>query len=185
MSAQGIARRYASALADVAVARNEATEVSEELLQWTQMIKDNPSLRDVFRTPTVPIEQKQRLLETLIERVKVRPTTANLLRVALRNHRLAELEEIQKAFVEQLNQRAGVVAAQVTTAHPITPELEEALRSQLLTLTGKKVRLEFGVDENLIGGVVTRVGSTIYDGSIRSQLNEIKDKLTGGRRGEA
>lgn len=121
------------------------------------------------------------MLETLIERVKTRATTANLLRVTLRNHRLAELEEIQKAFVEQLNQRAGVVAAQVTTAHPITPELEEALRSQLLTLTGKKVRLEFGVDENLIGGVVTRVGSTIYDGSIRSQLNEIKDKLTGGR----
>lgn len=178
MSAQGIARRYASALADVVTSHNEAREVSGELAQWAQMMSDNPTLFDVFRTLTVPLEQKQNLLEALIKRCSVRPTTANFLRVVLRNHRIADIHEIYEAFVADLNRRAGIVAAQVTSAFPVSVEIQNALQVQLAALTGQNVRLEFGIDENLIGGVVTRINSTIYDGSVRSQLDEIREKLT-------
>lgn len=181
MSTQGIARRYASALADVVTAQNEAPAVSEELAQWVQLMKENTSLGDVFRTPVIPFEQKQQLLETLIKRAQLRQTTANFLRVLVRNHRLAEIEEIQKSFVNELNVRAGMVAAHVTTAHPVAADVQQSLREQLTSLTGRKVQLDFSVDADLIGGVVTKIGSTIYDGSVRNQLDEMRDKLVGAR----
>ncbi|HEX5707609.1 MAG TPA: ATP synthase F1 subunit delta [Pyrinomonadaceae bacterium] len=178
---QAIARRYAVALADVVTQRNEAREVQEELSGWIEMARANPMLLEVFRNPTIPYEQKRRVVSTLIERTRVRPTTANFLLVLLQNHRLADLEEINKAFGQELDRRSGVVSAQVTTARPIPPQSQETLRARLGELTGSRVRLEFDVDEELIGGVVTRIGSTVYDGSVRGRLQQIKQKMVGAQ----
>ncbi|HYH85973.1 MAG TPA: ATP synthase F1 subunit delta, partial [Pyrinomonadaceae bacterium] len=101
------------------------------------------------------------------------------LQVLLQNHRLADLSEINRQFVQELDRRAGVVNAQVTTARPVSSEMQEALRARLAEVTGSKVRLEFGVDNDLIGGVVTRIGSTLYDGSVRGQLQQIRRKMIG------
>ncbi|MCA1555802.1 MAG: ATP synthase F1 subunit delta, partial [Acidobacteria bacterium] len=106
-------------------------------------------------------------------------TTANFLQVLLQNHRLSELNEINKKFALQLDERSGVVSAQVTTARAVPEATKETLSAQLGTLTGKKVRLQFSVDEELIGGIVTRIGSTVYDGSVRTQLQQIKQKMAG------
>jgi F-type H+-transporting ATPase subunit delta len=176
---QTIARRYAAALADVVTARGEAREVQEELSAWAEMMRTNAQLLEIFRHPTIPQEQKQRVANALIERSRVRPTTANLLRVLLQNQRLADLGEINKHFAQELDRRSGIVTAQVTTARPVEAKTQETLRVQLGALTGSKVRLEFGVDEDLIGGVVTRIGSTVYDGSVRGQLQQIKQRMTG------
>ncbi|MBA3241469.1 MAG: ATP synthase F1 subunit delta [Acidobacteria bacterium] len=179
MSLQTIARRYAVALADVVMTRGEAREVQEELSAWEEMMRTNAQLLDVFRHPTIPYEQKQRVADTLIERTRVRPTTANFLRVLLQNHRLADLGEINKYFAQELDRRSGVVEARVTTARPVAAQAQETLRAKLGAMTGSKVRLEFAVDEDLIGGVVTRIGSTVYDGSVRGQLQQIKQKMVG------
>lgn len=179
MSVQTVARRYATALADVVIARGEALEVREELSVWEQMMQSNAQLMEVFRNPTIPYEQKQKILTTLIERTRVRPLTANFLQVLLRNQRLAELGEVNKRFAQVLDERAGVVSAEVTTARPVPPATQQALSAQLFRLTGKQVRLSFKTDEDLIGGMVTRIGSTIYDGSVRNQLERAKESLTG------
>jgi F-type H+-transporting ATPase subunit delta len=179
LSVQALARRYAVALADVVIARGEAQEVREELSSWDAMTQSNPQLSEVFRHPTIPYEQKRGVLNELIQHARVRPTTANFLQVLLQNHRLADLAEINRQFEQELDRRAGVVTAEVTTALAIAPEAQEALRVRLSQLTGSEVRLQFAVDDALIGGVVTRIGSTLYDGSVRGQLQQIKQRMIG------
>ena len=181
MSVQTIARRYAVALADEVSSRGEANEVREELKAWDELMRSNAQLLEVFRHPTIPYEQKRRVLNTLIERARPRPTTANLLQVLLQNHRLADLSEINRQLVQELDRRSGVVTAQVTTARPLARDAQESLRAKLSQMTGRSVRLEFDVDDSLIGGVVTRIGSTLYDGSVRGQLEQIKRKMVGAR----
>lgn len=181
MSVQAVARRYAVALADVVTTRGEAQEVREELAAWDAMMRANAQLAEIFRHPTIPYEQKRGVLDELIRRARPRPTTANFLRVLLQNHRLAELSEVNTQFAQELDRRAGVVTAQVTTARPLTAAAQEALRRRLGELTGQSVRLQFEVNEELIGGVVTRIGSTLYDGSVRGQLQQIRQRLAGER----
>ncbi len=181
MSVQAVARRYAVALADVVTSRGEAQEVREELAAFDALMRANAQLLEVFRHPTIPYDQKRGVLDELIRRARPRPTTANFLRVLLQNHRLAELSEVSTQFAQELDRRAGVVNAQVTTARPLPADAQEALRVRLGELTGSRVRLQFEVDDELIGGVVTRIGSTLYDGSVRGQLQQIRQRMTGER----
>jgi F-type H+-transporting ATPase subunit delta len=174
-----VARRYATALADVVTARGEAQEVKEELAAWAEMMQSNGQLLEVFRNPTIPYEQKRKVLDALIDRSRVRPATSNFLQVLLQNHRLAELSEVNKRFAQILDERSGVVSAEVTTARPVAQSSQEALRTKLTAMTGKSVRLSFTTDEELIGGIVTRIGSTIYDGSVRNQLQQVRERLAG------
>jgi F-type H+-transporting ATPase subunit delta len=179
LSLQTVARRYAAALADVVTARGEEKEVKEELSQWVSMLSANASLQEVFRNPTIPLEQKQRILNELILRTKVRQITANFLQVLLRNHRLTELGEINKRFSQVIDERSGIVAAHVTAARALPEKSKRALYEKLVALTGKDVRLSFAMDQELIGGIVTRVGSTVYDGSVRNQLEQFEERLAG------
>lgn len=179
MSLQTIARRYAIALADVTIEKGEAVEVQNELLQWGEMIESNPLLKEVFSNPTVAYDQKRKVLQELIQRTRVRQSTANFLQVLLRNQRISELSEVNKWFGTILDERSGMVSAEVTTARPVAKESMEALRQKLASLSGRKVRLKFSTDAELIGGMVARIGSTVYDGSIRNQLREMETKLAG------
>lgn len=176
---QTVARRYATALADVVTERGEAQEVQRELTAWQTMMQSSEQLTEVFRNPTVPYEQKRKVLNALIARARVRPTTANFLQVLLQNQRLADLSVVNERFAQVLDERSGVVSALVTTARPVPQSSQEALRSKLTALTGKSVRLSFTTDEELIGGIMTRIGSTIYDGSVRNQLQQVKERMTG------
>ena len=179
MSVQTVARRYAFALADVVAESGEAREVQQELKAWEQMLATNDSLRVAFANPTVPLDQKRAVLNRLIEISRPRATTTNFLKVLLQNQRLTELAEINKKFDQVLDERAGLVAATVTTARPIPRDVHDRLEGTLASLTGKKVRIDFETDPELLGGVVTRIGSTVYDGSVRNQLQQIKEKMTG------
>jgi F-type H+-transporting ATPase subunit delta len=179
MSSQTVARRYASALADVVLQRGEARDVQQELVAWADMMQSNANLREVFANPTIALDQKRGVLRRLIEIAKPRPTTVNFLKVLLQNQRLPELDQINKRFAAVLDDRAGMIAAQVTTARPVAPETQQTLQTKLRNLTGKSVRIEFDTDPEMIGGLVTRIGSTIYDGSVRNQLQQIKEKMAG------
>ncbi len=179
MSSQTVARRYASALADVVIDRGEGAQVQEELAAWERMILQNPPLLEVFANPTVAYEQKGKVLNELIARTKVTPTTANFLRILLRNQRLAELPEVNVKLGLVLDERAGVVGAQVTSARPVPEGVKASLEEKLARLTGKRIRLSFETDESLLGGIVTRIGSTVYDGSVRDQLRRLGEELAG------
>jgi F-type H+-transporting ATPase subunit delta len=179
LSSQTIARRYASALVDVIIERGEQSEVGQELHDWQKMILSNASLLEAFNNPTVAYQQKQNVLEELIARTKVRTTTANFLRVLLKNQRIVELPQINAKLAQLLDERSGVVSACVTSALPVSEAIKVALEETLGVLTGKRVRLSFETDETLIGGLVTRIGSTVYDGSVRNQLNRLADELAG------
>ena len=181
MTLRTIARRYATALADVSIARAEAREVEAELTEWESMIGGTYELRQVIESPTISVGEKRNLIDTLMRRVGVRDTTANFILVLLQNHRLNQLSGINRRFGEVLDERDGVVAATVTTARPMDGESQEGLHAKLASLTGKKVRLSFETDGDLIGGVVARIGSTVYDGSIRKQLQLAKERLMGNQ----
>jgi F-type H+-transporting ATPase subunit delta len=181
LSIQTVARRYAIALADVVIGNKEAREVQEELVAWEKILHSNPQLIQVFGSPTIPYDQKAKVLNALIARTKVRPTTANFLKVLLRNHRLVDLREINKRFITEIDQRSGIISAKVTTARAVPESTQEVLRQKLSEITGSRVRIQFAIDEDLIGGVVTRIGSTIYDGSVRGQLQAIKERLSSDR----
>lgn len=179
MSLQTVARRYASALADVVIERREEREVQKEIELWASMIDSNPQLKEVFANPTVAYEQKQTVLNELISRTRVRETTASFLRVLLRNQRLAQLPEVSTRFGQVLDERAGLVAAEITTARPIPEDLKKALHDTLASATGRTVRLTFATDETIIGGLVARIGSTIFDGSVENNLERLADGLVG------
>ena len=179
MSLQTMARRYAAALAAVVLERGEAAEVQRELAGWAAMIQATPNLQEVFRNPTIALDQKRAVLSRLIDRVKPRRTTVNFLKVLLQNQRLTELGEINRKLSEVLDERAGMVAATVTTARAVPERSQQELYAKLTGLTGKKVRVDFQTDPELIGGIVTRIGSTVYDGSVRNQLQMIKEKMAG------
>jgi len=179
MSIQTVARRYASALADVVLDRGEAKEVQQELQKWNELLQANANLQEVFRNPTIDLKQKRAVLNKLIERAKPRATTANFLKVLLQNQRLTDLSEINRKFAEILDERAGMVAATVTTARPVPENVQQNLQQKLTAVTQKKVRLDFEQDPELLGGLVARIGSTIYDGSVRSHLQQIKERMAG------
>ncbi len=179
MSSQTVARRYASALADVIIERGEETEVREELAAWEAMILGNGSLLEAFSNPTVAYQQKEKVLNELIARTKVRPTTANFLRILLKNQRLAELPQVNAKLAQILDERSGVASAQVISARPVSEAIKASLAEKLGEITGKRIRLGFETDETLLGGIVTRIGSTIYDGSVRNQLRRLGEELAG------
>lgn len=179
MSLQTVARRYAQALADVVIERREEREVQHEIQGWASMIDGNPQLKEVFANPTVAYDHKRSVLEELISRTRIKETTASFLRVLLRNQRLAQLPEIAVRFGQILDERGGVVAAEITTARPISEDLKKTLHDTLASATGRTVRLTFATDENIIGGFVARIGSTIFDGSVDNHLERLAEGLAG------
>jgi len=179
LSLQTIARRYATALADVTTDRREEKEVQNELDQWAGMMESNPQLKEVFANPTIVYDHKRKVLEDLIARTRPRETTSSFLRVLLKNQRLAQLRDIVDRYIQVLDERSGVLAGSVTTARPIPEELKRTLRETLSAATGHTVRLSFETDEKIIGGMVARIGSTVFDGSVESHLERLADGLVG------
>lgn|SRR5262245_44941385 len=177
MSVTTIANRYARALADVIIERRETNEVVKELRDFARMMNEHALLRDVFASPVIANERKRAILVEILSRLKLRQSSANFLQLLLANSRLHNLDHMLRALSKELDTRTNVLSAEITTATEIGQKEKEMLRDRLKAATGKEVRLEFRTDQNLIGGIVTRIGSTVYDGSIKNQLAQMKQKL--------
>jgi len=180
MSIVAIARRYAEALADVALAHNQVEQMDAEVDAFARMIRDSRELHDVFASPVVSLEQKRSVLDAIIERTAVSAMIANLLRTMLSHYRLHDLTEVHEQFRRAINRRRGIALAEVTTAAPASQEAQELLTRKLRELVGKQVQIQFKTDPSLIGGAVTRLESVVYDGSIRTQLQTVKQRLKEG-----
>jgi F-type H+-transporting ATPase subunit delta len=178
MSGELAARRYAGALADV-VAGNSGG-VQNELKNWETMMQDSGDLLSLFKHPAIQYEQKSNVLESLLSKAKPEKTTANFLRILLRNQRLGDLAAINKAFEEVLAERSNEQTAHVITARELSAGEQADLQQNLLKLTERKVKLQMTVDKSLIGGMVTRIGSTVYDSSVKTQLEDLKNQLIKG-----
>jgi F-type H+-transporting ATPase subunit delta len=177
MSAETVSRRYAAALADVVSSSGDTETVKGELKSWEQLIAANVNLQTAFGSPAIAHSKKEGVLEGLLARAKPTKTTANFLRVLLQNSRLSDLPDINERFASVLEERSGTVYAVVSSAHELSESERKELRANLEKVTGKRVRLDFEINKELIGGVVTRVGSTVYDGSVRTQLENLRELL--------
>jgi F-type H+-transporting ATPase subunit delta len=177
MSVETIARRYSTALADVVLEFGNIEAVKSELGGWSEMFASSPELRNVFSNPAIAHADKERLFESLLSRTKPSKTTANFLRILLRNDRLGEIGHISDRFDTVLQERSGYVAAEITSARELPANERAAFQANLDKMTGKRVHINFSVDPDVIGGVVTRIGSTVYDGSVRAKLDNLKAEL--------
>jgi len=179
MSVETVARRYATALADIVTKSGETEVVKSELQTWEDLMKSSGELRNAFGSPAINHSNKEKVLESLLEKAKPTKTTSNFLRILLRNSRLTELTQINEKFAAVLEERSGVISAEVTSARPLSDSQKADFQVNLARLTGKQVNMNFEVDEQIIGGVIARVGSTVYDSSVRTQLENLKSELIG------
>lgn len=177
MSIETVARRYATALADVVVSSRETETVKSELKAWEELMASNPDLENAFSNPVTQHQKKENVLEGLLARAKPTKTTANFLRVLLKNSRLTDLKVINERFAQVLDERSGIVVAEITSSRDLSEAEKAELRSNLEKLTGKTINPTFDIDGDLIGGVVTKIGSTVYDGSVKTQLEILKAEL--------
>ncbi len=176
-SVETVARRYATALADVVEKTGEADSIRAELKTWEAMIASNADLANAFGNPAIAHLKKEAVLEKLIEKAKPSRTTSNFLRVLLKNGRFNELGEVGTKFDSVIEERRGIVHGTVTSAHDLSEAEKTELKAALEKVTGKTVNLTFGLDKDLIGGVVARIGSTVYDSSVKTQLETLRERL--------
>lgn len=180
MSVETVARRYGAALADVVMKSGEIESVRAELKTWEAMLTANAELSAVFASPAIAHLNKESVLEKLIAKAQPARTTANFLKVLLRNGRIGELSEIIHRFEAELEARGGNVVAKVTSARDLTDSEKAELAANLAKLTGRQIKPQYFVDKGIIGGVVTQIGSTVYDGSVKTQLENLREELVNG-----
>ncbi len=172
-----LAQRYAAALVDVAIERKSAEAFKTELAAFSGAYDISQDLRNFLATPAISRESKQGVIEKLAERIGVGQAVRNFLCVIADNRRMEDLDEIREAFELLLNEKLGIAEASVSSARELSAGEKEQLTQALVKMTGKRIVARYHLDEQLIGGAVVRIGSTIYDGSVREQLNRLRTRL--------
>jgi F-type H+-transporting ATPase subunit delta len=179
MIPSAILGRYAKSLSDIVFEENLEEKVTEDLKTYNEIFQAVPDLLEVFDSPAVPNETKEKLLGALMARYPVNPITSNFLRVLLEHNRIRYYPQIFDDFFKSMNERKGIVPARVTAAEPLSQQELKSFEQRLVAIIGKLVTLESRADANLLGGIVVQIGSTIFDGSIRTQLADMRRRLSG------
>jgi F-type H+-transporting ATPase subunit delta len=173
------AGRYARALFDVALREGGNLEqVQRDLQQFVDVFVQHPTLGSTMGNPAIPVAKKQGVAKALVERAgAISPIVSKLLLMLAERDRLMLLSDIARIYGDRLMDHQKVIRGEVTTAITLPPEKLRALEQGLQQATGRKVVLESKVDPSIIGGVITRLGSTVYDGSVTTQLERMKQQL--------
>ena len=171
------ARRYAGAMMEVAIKQRNFMQVLEQLELFQKQMDEVPVLMQLFVNPAVPIENKLKILGDVGAKLQLLELTMNFLKTLMRRHRLSLLREIMASAEQQFLEKQGIVVVEVITARRLEGDEEKGLVAKLEAFTGKKVQLENSVDPSLIGGAITRIGTTLYDGSVTAQLEQLKQKI--------
>jgi F-type H+-transporting ATPase subunit delta len=175
-----LASRYAKALADAVLSPGSGADPRQslaELRAFEQMVEASPELRNVLLSPAVPTVRKRAVVARFVPLVPLSPLIRNFLFVMIDRRRADLLGEMSAAFEAALDERTGWVRAEVQSAGPLTEAQRASLQDELSRVASKQVRCDFSVDPALIGGVVARIGSTVYDGSVRTQLESLRERL--------
>jgi F-type H+-transporting ATPase subunit delta len=175
-----VANTYARAFADVVLSSHlDADRSIAELRTIAQLLDESSDLRRVWENPAVPAEQKRRVLDVIAERDGISKQVRNLVAVLIDHRRIHFLEPIVAQLEKELDARLGFAEADITSARPLGDAEKREFEAQVGKLTGKKVRARYGQDGSLLGGAVVRVGSTIYDGSVKGQLERLREAISG------
>ena len=175
-----VVNRYASALVDVVLAPNsgvDAPQAVDQLRTFADVFNASRDLRSVLATPAIPVAKKRAVIKDLADKLGLAKVLRNLVLVVNDHGRTPGLPQIASAFESLVYERLGFVHAEVLSAFALNEKQQGELAGQLGKLAGKQVKLRFAVDGNLIGGVTARIGSKVYDGSVRGQLADIRDRL--------
>lgn len=172
-----IAQRYAVALADVAFERKDAAPIRQDLGNFVSVFAASSDLRNVLANPSVSAESKKSVAAEIAERMGSHTEIRNLVFLLIDHGRIGIIDEIQEAFEAEMNRRAGIVDALITSAHELSATEKSELAQALERITGKKVQAQYTLDSQLIGGATARIGSTIYDSSVREQLNRLRAEM--------
>ena len=175
----GVSGRYASALFELAREQNELDKVDQDLGKFQAMLEQSPDLARLVKSPAFAAEEQERALGAVMDWASIGATTGNFLRVVTRNRRLFAAEDMIKGFRQRLALHRGEMTAEVQSATPLSDQQLAALKSTLKASYGKDVRLDATVDPSLLGGLVVKVGSRMFDSSLRTKLMNLKVVLKG------
>jgi len=181
MTLSAVAARYANALADVVTAPTATLSPQKavaELRSFEAALAGSHELREALATPAVPGSRKKAVVGRIADVLGISRVPRNFLFVLVDHRRIASLSAIVQQFEDVLDERLGFARADVATAERLTEQQQTALNHQLERLTGRRVRMRFAIDPALIAGAVARIGSTVYDGSVRGQLAALERRLT-------
>jgi F-type H+-transporting ATPase subunit delta len=170
------ANRYAKALLDV-LFPDSAELGLEQLMKFSSLLNSQPEMRQLFENPTIASDRRKGVFNGIADALAYDGRVRNFLNLLIERNRLDLLSAVIRAYQSLLDEKLGLVRAHVTSASPLDSAQQRGLAAKLESVTGKKVRVELSVDPALLGGIVAQVGSTIYDGSIRQQLQTFKQRL--------
>ncbi len=177
MSTRASAARYARALLEVVIQEGDPERVEQELSAVADLYVGNPELQKTLTSSAVPVAAKRGIVEALVSRAQPSPVLGKLMLMLADRNRLALLPELAAVYRERLMEHRQMVRAEVTTAVPLRPDQMTQFEQRLAAATGRHVTMTTSVDPSLIGGAVVRVGSTVYDGSIATQLAKMRERL--------
>lgn len=178
MSTRSSATRYARALFDVALQESIAERAEQDLATFIGLLNEHASLQSALTHPAIPAARKRNLTAELTSRLQLATPVAKVLVMLAERDRLAILPDLLEIYRERLLDHQQVIRAEITTAEVIPPDQEAQLRERLSRATGRKVTLTTRVDPAILGGAVTRIGSTVYDGSLAAQLARMRERLS-------
>jgi F-type H+-transporting ATPase subunit delta len=172
-----IAKRYARAFFEIAAEEKRYEEYYGEMNRFSAVLQANRNLSEFLANPVFDQRDKKAVLESVLEKVPVSPLTANFLKLLVDKRRIGILPAIEGCYRELMDNALQKARVTVSTAFPLTGELSGRLQKALEGLTGREVEMTVSEDPTLLGGIVVRVGDTLYDGSIKTQLNNIRNLL--------
>jgi F-type H+-transporting ATPase subunit delta len=172
--------RYARAFAEVVAEHKLPPDrVVAELEQMAALVEGSAELRHVLTNPAVEHRQKIALLDAIVQRGGADRFLRNFVAVLIDHKRIAHIGEITAQFKQELDERMGIAEARVSSARKLSEAERKSLEKQLAEITGKTVRATYAEEAALLGGAVVRIGSMIYDGSVRGRLQKIKQEISG------
>lgn len=173
------ARRYAKALFELAREEGRVQEVRDELRGLRTLLEQNADLQDVLLQPLHPVAERRAVLAALADRMGASVVLHHFYAYLIDQRRLVDYSAIESEYERLADEAAGLRKARVRSAAPLSSEQQQRLQRALEARLGGEVELELDVDPELLGGVVAQVGDTVYDGSLRSQLDQLRARLTG------
>jgi F-type H+-transporting ATPase subunit delta len=179
MTRRTTALRYARALLDVAIAEADPVAIEAQLAAATNVFTGHARLWKVMINPAVPAPKKRAVVDSLLPLLDVSPVLQKTLQMLASRDRIALLPDLLEAYRSRLLVHRKVVRADITSVVALPADRVQTLQQELAALTGRTVVMTSATDSSIIGGVVARIGSTVYDGSIRRQLEKVRERLTG------
>jgi len=173
--------RYARAFLDVVTdARLDTAALDRQLADFEATWEGSPELRTFFENPAVAATQKVAFLDTLNAKLGMQKELRNLLAVLINNDRISQVREVAAAYRAELQERLGIRQAEIVTARELSAEERKSMIDGAGKLAGARVEASFKQDASILGGAVVRIGSTVYDGSVRGRLERLKEALVAG-----